>query len=60
MSMTFKRHYPLILLLAFVTISLVLGLGDQRIVAYSIPNHEPNIYLAQTGISNMLATFGIH
>jgi hypothetical protein len=60
MSMTFKRHYPLLILLAFVTISLVLGLGDQHIVAYSIPDNETNIHLAQTGISNALATFGMH
>jgi hypothetical protein len=31
----FKRHYRLLLLLALVAVVLVVGAGDQRIVAYS-------------------------
>ena len=32
----FKRHYKLLLLLALVAAVLILGAGDQRIVAYSL------------------------
>jgi hypothetical protein len=32
----FKRHYKLLLLLALVVAGLVVGMGDQPIVAYSV------------------------
>jgi hypothetical protein len=35
MSLKFKRHYKLLMLLVLVSTVLVLGLGDQRIVAYT-------------------------
>ncbi|MFZ5916037.1 MAG: hypothetical protein ACOYZ7_03815 [Chloroflexota bacterium] len=38
MNLKFKRHYKLILLLALVSTVLIMGLGDQHIVAYSVPD----------------------
>lgn len=38
MSLKFKRHYKLLVLLALFTVVLALGLGDQRIVAYTVQN----------------------
>ena len=32
----FKRHYKLLLLLALVVAGLIVGMGDQPIVAYSL------------------------
>jgi hypothetical protein len=32
----FKRHYKLLLLLALVIAGLIVGMGDQPIVAYSV------------------------
>jgi hypothetical protein len=32
----FKRHYKLLLLLALVVAGLIVGMGDQPIVAYSV------------------------
>ncbi|MDX9955120.1 MAG: CotH kinase family protein [Anaerolineae bacterium] len=37
MSLTFKRHYPLLLILLMVTLLLTAGLGNQRIIAYTVP-----------------------
>jgi spore coat protein CotH len=37
MSLTFKRHYRLLVLLALILTILTLGLGNQRIVAYTVP-----------------------
>jgi len=36
----FKRHYKLLVLLALVAAVLVVGAGDQRIVAYNAQNIE--------------------
>lgn len=36
----FKRHYKLLLLLVLVSVVLVAGVGDQRIVAYSAQDIE--------------------
>lgn len=36
MSLTFRRHYKLLVLLAAVLMSLTLGLGDQSIDAYTV------------------------
>lgn len=41
MSLRFKRHYKLLVLLALLACGLILGLGDQRIVAYTVPGSEP-------------------
>jgi spore coat protein CotH len=38
-SLTFKRHYRLLILLSMVLSTLVLGLGSQRIVAYTVPGN---------------------
>jgi 2-alkenal reductase len=37
MSLKFKRHYKLLLLLALVATVLTLGLGNQRIIACTVP-----------------------
>ncbi|OQA23635.1 MAG: Inner spore coat protein H [Chloroflexi bacterium ADurb.Bin360] len=37
MSLTFKRHYPLLVILLVATLLLTAGLGNQRIIAYSVP-----------------------
>lgn len=36
-SLTFRRHYPLLLALLVVTVVLAIALGDQRIIAYTTP-----------------------
>jgi hypothetical protein len=36
----FKRYYKLVLLLAVVVAVLIVGAGDQRIVAYSVQDIE--------------------
>lgn len=54
MNLTFKRHYPLLVWLALAAIGLILGLGDQRIVAYAAQGDAP-IQIAQ-----LLTTLGIH
>ena len=36
----FKRHYKLLLLLASVVAGLIVGMGDQSIVAYSVQDTE--------------------
>jgi hypothetical protein len=41
MSLKFKRHYRLLVLLALVAAVLILGLGDQRIIAYTLQGSEP-------------------
>jgi hypothetical protein len=61
MSLTFRRHYHLIVLFVLLAMVLILGLGDQRIVAYTIPDNEPIAgYLAQTRIAGLLYALGIH
>ncbi len=64
MSLRFKRHFHLIALFALFAILLILGLGDQRIVAYTVQGNEQavtqSIHLAQGGIAGFLASLGIH
>jgi hypothetical protein len=61
MNLEFKRHYRLIALLALAAILLILGLGDQRIIAYTAQgNEQAVIRLAQAGISGWLNALGIH
>ena len=40
MSLKFKRHYKLVVLLSLIAAVLILGLGDQRIVAYTVQGSE--------------------
>ena len=40
MSLKFRRHFKLVVLLALVAVVLILGMGDQRIVAYTIQGSE--------------------
>ncbi|MBN1889800.1 MAG: hypothetical protein JW850_17525 [Thermoflexales bacterium] len=37
MSLKFRRHCSLLVALVLVTLLLIGGLGEQRIVAYSVP-----------------------
>jgi hypothetical protein len=40
MSLRFKRHYRLLVLLVLASTLLVAGMGDRPIVAYSLPGSE--------------------
>ncbi|MBI5029549.1 MAG: hypothetical protein HZB51_03415 [Chloroflexi bacterium] len=64
MSLKFKRHCPLLVLLMLVMVALVLSMGDQRIVAYDVQDNaqvmKQNIYLAQAEIFSVLGTLGGH
>ncbi|MBI5649449.1 MAG: hypothetical protein HZC40_03225 [Chloroflexi bacterium] len=61
MNLTFQRHYHLIGLFVLIAIILILGFGDQRIVAYTMPSNEPIIRaLAQIEISGLLNSLSIH
>jgi len=51
MSLTFKRHYPLLVILLVVTLLLTAGLGNQRIIAYSVPGTLQAEALAVTGVT---------
>jgi conjugal transfer/entry exclusion protein len=44
-----KRHYKLLLLLALVFVGLVVGMGDQPIVAYSV---QDTAQVAETVITH--------
>lgn len=37
MSLKFKRHHPILAALVLLALLLTLGLGEQRIVAYTLP-----------------------
>lgn len=37
MSLRFRRHYKLIVLLVMLSLVLTVGLGDQPIIAYTVP-----------------------
>jgi len=56
MSLRFKRYYKLLVLLALVSAVLILGMGDQSIIAYSVQDNEQ---LVEQGIghSNDVALF---
>lgn len=43
MSLRFKRHYKLLVLLALLSVVLLAGWGDQRIVAYTIESGGPEM-----------------
>ena len=56
MSLTFKRHYKLLVLLVLLLISLVLGLGSQRIIAYTVPG-DLSVLAAASTFENQVALF---
>lgn len=62
MSLKFKRHYHLIVWLMLITLALILGVGNQRIVAYSLQGNESSaaqgVYL--TRIVEWLSALGMH
>ncbi len=43
MSLRFKRHYKLLVLLVLLSVVLLAGWGDQRIVAYTIESGGPEM-----------------
>ena len=47
----FKRHYKLLVLLALLVAVVIVGAGDQRIVAYSAQNIEQ--------VADPVASYGI-
>lgn len=40
MSLKFRRHFKLVVLLSLIAAVLIVGLGDQRIVAYTVQGSE--------------------
>jgi hypothetical protein len=46
MSLRVRRHYKLFVMLALVAAVLILGLGDQRIIAYSVQGSEAELAVA--------------
>ena len=56
MSLTFKRHYKLLLLLVLLLVLLVLGLGSQRIIAYTVPG-DLSVLAAASNYDNQVALF---
>ena len=46
MSLKLKRHYRLFVMLALVAAVLILGLGDQRIVAYTVQDNGYKLAMA--------------
>jgi hypothetical protein len=40
MSLRFKRHYRLLVMLVLASTLLIAGVGDERIIAYSVPSGE--------------------
>lgn len=60
MSLTFKRHYHLFIFLVLITVLLLFGLGDHRIIAYTVPDNAPVMaYLVQARIAGLLGALGI-
>jgi hypothetical protein len=62
MNLNFRRHYYLIVWLILITITLILGMGDQRIVAYTLQGSESlaaqGIYLAR--LAEWLSALDMH
>jgi len=56
MSLRFKRYYKLLVLLALVSAVLILGMGDQRIVAYTVQGSE-QVVEQSASTANNLALF---
>lgn len=50
MSLRFKRHYKLVVLLVLASTVLITGVGDERIIAYSVPDSEPVMEQALSSI----------
>jgi spore coat protein CotH len=56
MRLMFKRHYKLLVLLALVLGLLTFGLGNQRIIAYTVPGNL-SVVQASTNSTNDIALF---
>jgi hypothetical protein len=44
MSLTFKRHYRLLVWMALVLAVLTVFLGDQRIIAYTVQGNDVSLF----------------
>ncbi|HSJ58075.1 MAG TPA: hypothetical protein VLC95_12895 [Anaerolineae bacterium] len=59
MSLRYRRHFKLVVLLVLLSSLLVVGAGDQRIVAYTIDNTSQVIALEagyQAGLARLDAS----
>ena len=57
MSLRFKRHYPLLLLLIGVLAFLTLALGNQRIIAYTTQTSRQGVRKSAINYTNAVALF---
>ncbi|HSQ17302.1 MAG TPA: CotH kinase family protein [Anaerolineales bacterium] len=57
MSLTFKRHYPLLVLLVLVTLGLSLGIGNQRVTAIDSASSAVTIQAAGLDVPNEVSLF---
>ena len=57
MSLQFKRHYPLIVLLLVVTLVLGVGLGNQRVIAYDSADSAVEVAVEGFDYVNDVALF---
>ncbi len=55
MSLKFKRHYKLIVMLALFSAVLIVGAGDQPIIAYTIQDGGQTV---DQGVAGVVATLG--
>lgn len=54
MSLKFRRHFKLVVLLMLMSAVLILGFGDQRITAYTVQSDEQTV---EIGIGNQVTLF---
>lgn len=57
MSLQYKRHYPLIVLLVVILLGLTLGLGGQRVIAYDTANSPAVVPADGIDFLNAVALF---
>lgn len=57
MSLSLKRNYPLLVLIVVIPIVLILGMGNQRIIAYTAPGGQAIAYQKAINYPNSVALF---
>jgi spore coat protein CotH len=57
MSLSLKRNYPLLVLIVVIPIALTLGLGNQRIIAYTAPGGQEISHQKAINYPNSVALF---
>lgn len=57
MSLSLKRNYPLLVLIVVIPLVLVLGLGNQRIIAYTVPGGQAVASQKAINYRNSIALF---